>query len=83
MPPIADGYKKNFETLLNAARHGDLCALDVRRKSDGKSVVAVCAINKSKQDEVEFVPLAVMVEGDPYEMYDPPKPGGGYIGRRK
>jgi len=80
---ILDHHKENFDTLIRAVKSGDVCLLDVERKSDNKSVAALCAVNYEDNDEVSFVPLAIMVEGNPYEMYAPPDVDGGYHGEEE
>jgi len=78
---LEDYDKLNFETLLEAAENGDLCVMQVRRRSDGKEIAAVCAVNhgtEGAEDEFAFIPLATMVEGNPFELFDPPAPEGGY-----
>jgi len=71
---LADHDKANFSTLLKAASDDNLALLDVRRRSDGKSVAAIVAVgwDNDTQEHV-FTPLATMIEGDPYKLFDPPK----------
>ena len=69
--PITEADSKNFATLLQAAENGHLCAVSAIRKSDNKQVTLVCAMGYS--DKYFYpCPLAVMVEGNPFEeFYDP------------
>src|SRR5262245_55351904 len=70
-PALLPGYKTNFETLQTAQENGHLCLVSAIRKSDGQPVALVCAMNW----DGEFyrpVPLAVMVEGNPYELFFDP-----------
>lgn len=77
---LSDWDKTNFETMRRAADNGDIALMDARRKADGKSVALVCATQREADGSITIVPLAVMIEGSPYEMFDPPDPdGGGYI----
>lgn len=69
---IPDGYKQNFETLLRACDNGDVALVASRRASNGERVLLVCAISRGEGDEVNIVPLAEMVNGDPYELYIAP-----------
>jgi len=80
---LSDGYTKNFETLIQAVQNQDACLLEARRKADGQTVALLCAVNPEEGPERErlFIPLAVMVEGNPYEMFDPPDPKGGFHDR--
>jgi hypothetical protein len=77
---LSKGDTKNFNTLQRASGNGDLALMDARRRADGKSVALVCAVQHEADESVTMVPLAIMVEGDPYELFDPPDPDtGGYV----
>lgn len=80
MSAIKKGYKQNFETLLQAAKHGHLAILDCQDKKTGKPVVAIVAVNFDGK-EYSFAPLAKMFDGNPYEELNPPSPDapGGYV----
>jgi len=69
---------QNFATLLLAASRGHLALLEVRRRSDQKAVAAVCAVGLDGADYL-FTPLALMVEVNPFEAFDPPDPEGGFV----
>lgn len=71
-PKLAKGYKHNYDTLLQAAENGDLALMSAIRKSDQQPVALVCAMNRHENEDISMVPLAVMVEGNPYELYEPP-----------
>lgn len=78
---INESYKNNFETLKRAVRAQGACLLEARRKADGQIVALLCAVNDSPGNpeyQYEFVPLAVMIEGNPYELFEPPDPKGGF-----
>lgn len=77
MPRIQKGYKKNFETMLLAAKHGDLCLVDCQDKATGKPVRVVCAVNRMSE-ELELAPLAKLFDGNPYDELNPPNIEGGY-----
>lgn len=68
---------QNFATLLLAASRGQLALLEVRRRSDQKAVAAVCAVGLDGSDYL-FTPLALMVEVNPFDVFDPPGPEGGF-----
>jgi len=74
--------KANFKTLLRAAASGDLALMEVRRRADGKVVAALCAVgfdpNDGKGGTYGITPFAIMVEGNPFDMFDPPDPAGGF-----
>jgi hypothetical protein len=67
---LRDSDKANFETLKRAAANDDLALMDARRKSDDAKVALVAAVYLF-DDEYRIVPLAVMIEGDPYEDFVP------------
>ena len=69
---LRDGDKANFETLQKACLNGDLCLVSATRKSDGAQVALVCAMDTSVPKSYRPVPLAVMVEDNPYEMFEDP-----------
>lgn len=79
--PINEAYRTNFETLKRAVRAQDACLLEARRRADGQTVALLCAVNppEGPENEQAFIPLAEMIPGDPYEMYDPPDPEGGFL----
>lgn len=77
---ISKGTKANFNMMERAAADGALCIMDAYDKQLKKSVVLVCATQKSA-GLFEFVPFAVMIDGNPYERYAPPAHSGtGYEG---
>ena len=77
MPKIEKGYSANFNILLKAAKHGDLCLMDCQDKATKKPVRVVCAVNRDK-GEYCMVPIAKLFDGNPYDELNPPNPGGGY-----
>ena len=69
---LLPGYKANFDTLLRAARAGDLALLECRSVARGEPVSVVCAANRLPEGAIEFVPLATLFDGNPYEHVLPP-----------
>jgi hypothetical protein len=73
--PIPEGDRANFSTLQTACRAGDLCLVSAIRKSDGKRVSLVCAMNTVNDGGQTFycpAPLAVLVESNPFDLFDDP-----------
>ncbi len=68
---IPKGTVTNFETILNAHRSERLLLLRAYDKITQKDVTLVCATNLSGED-YEFIPLAIMIEDDPFERFVPP-----------
>lgn len=71
-PKLMPGYITNFETLKEACIAGDLALVSAIRKSDNKPVALVCAMSACDDGTIMPMPMAVMVEGNPFEdFYDP------------
>lgn len=68
---LAEHHVKNFKTLMTASDHGDVALMDCRLRATGEPVAVICAINQ-QGDEFQFVPFALMFNGNPYELVDPP-----------
>ena len=74
---LSEAHKLNLDTIMEAAHNGDLAVVEARRKSDGETVTLLCAIGFDGE-MYGITPFAEMVNGNPYEMYDPPNPDGGF-----
>jgi hypothetical protein len=75
MHKLTDPEKQNFETLKTASNNGGLALVSSRRKRDGAEVALVCAMNVEEHDGEKMlcpVPLAVLIEGNPYEDFEDP-----------
>lgn len=66
---IGQSYRTNFDTIRRAAENGDLCLLEVYERTTGKPAVMLCAGFTDENDEVNLIPLAQMLEGNPYETH--------------
>ena len=69
---LRQGDQMNFETLLRAANDGALALVSAIRKSDQQSVALVCAMQTNDDDTITPVPFAVMVEGNPFDLFEDP-----------
>lgn len=69
-PPLKASDKDNFETLRRAMKDGNLALVSSIRKSDRQPVALICAIGW-EDSEYTITPLAVMVEGNPFEDFEP------------
>ena len=74
---IVQQQKPNFETLRQAFGNGDVALLECQLISTGESVAVVTAVNHDGENCV-FVPVAMMFNGNPYELLNPPNPAGGF-----
>lgn len=71
-PKLLKGYKDNFETIKKANNDGQLALVSAIRKADQKPVALVCAMSDEGNGMVMPIPLAVMVEGNPFELFEDP-----------
>ena len=71
LPKLLPGYKDNFETLKKACANGDLALVSAIRKADQKPIALICAMCTTDTG-IMPVPLAVMVEGNPFELFEDP-----------
>ncbi len=69
---IPKGTAKNFQTLKNAQSNDHLALLRAYDKKEGKEVTLICAMNLV-EDEYDFIPLAIMIEENPFERFEPPE----------
>lgn len=70
---IQDGYKQNFQTLLDAADNNDLCLIECTDAKTGQIVNVVCASYVDNDGMINMVPVAKMFDGDPYSELNPPE----------
>lgn len=68
---IDQGYKANFQTLKRAAVNGDLALMECRDAQTDLTVMVVCAVQRLG-DAFQFVPMAKLFDGNPYEEVLPP-----------
>lgn len=68
---IGRGDRRNFDTILKAARNGDLALLECVDTASGEKRSVVCAVNRDG-DGFAFVPLAKLFTGNPYDELTPP-----------
>jgi hypothetical protein len=72
-PALTKGYRANFETLKMAGGHGDLALISAIEKASGQPRALVCAMQRNEADKtITPIPLAVMVWGNPFEMFEDP-----------
>jgi hypothetical protein len=70
--PISTTHENNFSTLCEAMRNNDVALMLCTDAKTGEDAVVICMVNRHPNDEMEFVPVATMIEGNPYEAYIPP-----------
>ena len=68
---LASHHITNFDLLREAHKNQDLALVSAIRKSDGKTVALVCAINR-KDGMIYPEPLAIMLDRDPWNDFEDP-----------
>lgn len=66
------GNKESLRTLKRALEDGSVCLMEVTLKATGERVAAICAASQTGDDEMSFTPFAIMLNGNPYELLEPP-----------
>jgi hypothetical protein len=79
--PIPLGHRTTFDTLREAFLAGDAALMQCKVTATAKAVAVLCAANRLVDGGVEFVPFAMLFNGNPYEMVNPPNPDGGFFAR--
>lgn len=74
---VVQQHRPNFDTLQSAFQNGDVALLECQLKTTGESVAVIVAVNRDGE-EFGFAPFAMMFNGNPYEMLNPPDPDGGF-----
>lgn len=71
-PPLKKGYRRNFQTLLDAAENNNISLVSCTDVKTGKPSAVICAVNGPNDGSLEFVPLAKLFDENPYEEVTPP-----------
>ncbi len=69
--------RANFDILARAFANGDSALVEVQRVADGAVIAAVCAVGR-EGELWTITPFATMIEGDPFDLFRPPNPNGGF-----
>jgi antitoxin (DNA-binding transcriptional repressor) of toxin-antitoxin stability system len=72
---IVQKHKRNFDTLLRAAKDGNLVLVECTETATGEKVAVICAVNRP-DGEYELVPMARFWNGNPYDVIEPPTTQG-------
>ncbi|KVK54316.1 hypothetical protein BCY90_15685 [Agrobacterium deltaense] len=70
---IPDYARTNFETLLRAARDGNLALMECLDARTEEPRFVLCAVGGDGGDRV-FTPFGHLAAGNPYDAYFPPDP---------
>lgn len=68
---LAQGHIANFKTLGKAFENDDVALMECTDAKTGESIAVICMVNRVAGD-IEFVPVARMFNGNPYEEVIPP-----------
>ena len=68
---IPDYARANFETLMNAAKTGDLALMECTEAQSGETRYVLCAVGRD-DDYFVMTPFGHLAPGNPYEAYIPP-----------
>jgi len=80
---LAVGHRRNFDTLQQAFAAGDVALMECQLAASGETVAAICAANRDPDGSVEFAPFAMLFNGNPYELLNPPNPEGGFFSQEE
>jgi hypothetical protein len=68
---IPDYARTNFETLVKAAKAGDLALMECTEVDSGEIRYVLCAVGREEGDYV-MTPFCHLAPGNPYDAYVPP-----------
>jgi len=63
---IPKGHKQNFNTLIEAFQNNDVALMECQLSATSETVAVICAANKMPNGEIQFVPFAMLFNGNPY-----------------
>lgn len=69
---IPTGHQTNFNTMLKAAKNGDLALLECTDAKSGAPVYTVVMVGRTKGGGFQMTPVAKMFDGNPYDEVSPP-----------
>jgi hypothetical protein len=59
---MADLYRENFAALCKSIRDGNATMLECRNIESGALMVAICSTKQLAEGQMEFIPLARLVD---------------------
>jgi hypothetical protein len=80
---LAQYQRQNFETLRRAVLAGDAALVECQLVANGEPVAAICAANRLEEGGIAFIPIAMLLHGDPYQALNPPNPEGGFFSQQE
>ena len=74
---IPQGHRDNLETLKRVFEDGAAAVMECRVRSTGEVVSVLCAA-QLEDGMYTFTPFCQFFNGDPFDILEPPNPGGGF-----
>lgn len=71
-------HSANLKTIILAAKVGALGLMECEFKATGEKVAVLCVFSEDDNKQIHMTPFAVLLNGNPYEMLNPPNPDGGF-----
>lgn len=65
---LSESSKKNFVALKEAMAKGRAILIELEKKGSDQTATAIAVID----DEGFFTPLVTLIEGNPFETFNPP-----------
>lgn len=75
---IPEPYRRNFQTLLDAAADGNLALMECSDAASGIPRYVICAVGRADGDYV-MTPFGHLHDGNPYDAYSPPPDEGSLV----
>lgn len=74
---ISDEMKEQFGIMVKAIKADTFALAECKDKETGEVVSLVC-LAAVIDGELHLTPVAEMLDGNPFERFSPPTPGGGF-----
>lgn len=75
---IPEPYRRNFQTLLDAAADGNLALMECSDAASGVPRYVIVAVGRIDGD-FTMTPFGHLHDGNPYEAYHPPSDEGSLM----
>lgn len=72
--PIPPHVEENVRDLITAFTEQKIVVMEVTdTKDENKVKYAVCSVHENANGKADLIPLAIMVDDNPFERYKPPE----------
>lgn len=72
MKTVVQQQSKNFQTLKQAFIDDNVCLMECTVKATGEKVAAICTHYIDEEEQHNFTPFAIFLNGNPFELLTPP-----------